>query len=85
MNNEVFGEAMENQRRHRDIKHVITEKRRLYIESEPNYYTRNFFSQNLLATKMRKKQIPMNKPVYLGSSILELREKWSCMSFGKIT
>ena len=31
-----------------------------------------FFSENLLAIEMKKKQILMNKPVYLGPIILEI-------------
>ena len=42
--------------------------------SEPNYHTTNFVSENLLAIEMRKIQILMNKAVYLGLSILELRK-----------
>ena len=63
---------MENVRKHRDIKLVTTEKRRNYLLSEPNQHTTKFFSENLLATEMRKMQIPMNKPVYLCLSMLEL-------------
>ena len=40
--------------------------------SEANYRTTKFFSENLLAIEMKKTQILMNKPVYLGLSILEL-------------
>ena len=63
---------MENMRKHRDIKLVATEKRRNYMVSEPNYHTTNIFSEDLLAIEMRKTQMLMNKPVYLGLSILEL-------------
>ena len=40
--------------------------------SEPNYHTTNFFTENLLATEMKKTEITMNKPVYLALSILDL-------------
>ena len=40
--------------------------------SEPNYHSRKFFTKRLLAIEMRKTQIFMNKPVYLGLSISEL-------------
>ena len=72
MNNAVFRKTMENVRKHRDIKLVTTERRRNYLVSEPNYHTTKFFTENLLAIEMRKTQILMNKPVYLGLSILDL-------------
>ena len=68
-NNAVFGKIMENVRKHRNIKLVTTEKGRNYLVSEPNYHTVKFFTENLLAAEMRK---TMNKPVYLGLSILDL-------------
>ena len=60
---------MENVRKHRDIKLVTTEKRRNYLVSEPNYYTKNFFTENLLTIEMKKTEILMNKPVYLKQMI----------------
>ena len=72
MNNGVFGKTKENVRKHGDIKLVTTERRRNYLASEPNYHTTKFFKENLLVKEMRRTQIPMNKPVYLGFSILEL-------------
>ena len=43
--------------------------------SESNYHTPKFFTGHLLAIEMKKKEILMNKPVYLGLSILETRIK----------
>ena len=40
--------------------------------SKPNYHTTKFFTENLLAIKIRKTQILMNQPVYLGLPILNL-------------
>ena len=73
MNNAVFGKIMENVRKHRDIKLVTTKRKRDYLVSEPNYHTTKFFTKHLLAIEMKKKtEVLMNKPVYLGLSILEL-------------
>ena len=72
MNNAVFGKTMENVRKHRDIKLVRTDKRRNRLVSEPNYHTTKYFSENLLAIEMKKTKAKMNKPVYLGMSILDI-------------
>ena len=56
MKNAVFEKPMENVRKQRDIKLVTTEARRNYFVSEPNYHTIKFFSENLLAIEMKKKQ-----------------------------
>ena len=63
---------MENVRKHRDIKLVTTERRRNYLVSEPNYHTTNFYTEMLLAIEMKKTEILVNKPVFLGLSILAL-------------
>ena len=70
--NALFGKSMENARKHGDIKFFTTERRRNYFVSEPNYHTTKFFTENLLAIEMNNTEILMNKPVYLGLSILEL-------------
>ena len=64
-NNAVFGKPIESVRKRRDIKLVTTELRRNYLVSEPNYHATTFFSENLLAIEMRKKQIFINTSVYL--------------------
>ena len=72
MNNAVLGKTMENVRKNRDIKLVTTDKRRNQLVSEPNYHTTKWFSENLLAIEMKKTKVKMNKPVFLGLSILEI-------------
>ena len=62
---------MEHVRNHRDIKLVTTEARKDYLVLEPNYHTTKAFSDNLLAIEMKRTQILMNKPVYIGLSVLE--------------
>ena len=72
MNNAVFGKTMENIRKHRDIKFVTTDKKRSKLVSEPNYHTINYISEGLSIIEMNKTKVKMNKPIYLGLSILEI-------------
>ena len=72
MNTTVFGKTMENVRNHRNIKLVTTDKRRNQLASEPNYHTTKYFSENLMAIEMKKTKVKMNKPIYLGMSILDI-------------
>ena len=74
MNNAVFGKTMENVRKHRDIKLVTTDEKRSKLVSEPNYHTINCISENLSIIEMRRTKVKMNKPIYLGLSILEISE-----------
>ena len=62
MNNAIFG----------NIKLVTTDKRRNQLASEPNYHTTKYFSENLMAIEMKKTKVKMNKPIYLGMSILDI-------------
>ena len=61
---------MENKRKHWDIKLVTTDKRRNQLASEPNYHITKYFSKNFMAIEMKKTKVNMNKPIYLGMSIL---------------
>ena len=72
LNNAVFGKTMENIRKHRDIKLVTTDKKRSKLVSEPNYHTINLISEDLSIIEMKKTKVKMNKPIYLGLSVLEI-------------
>ena len=63
---------MDNVKNHRDIKLVTTNETRNRLVSEPNYHTTKHFSEDLLAIKMKKAQVKMNKSIYLGMSILDI-------------
>ena len=74
INNEVFGKTMENVRKNRDMKLVRTDIRRNCLVSEPNYHKTKWFSEDLVAIEMKKIEVKMNKPVYLGLSLLEINK-----------
>ena len=72
MNNAVFGKTMENVRKYRDIKLVTYDKRRNRLVSEPNYHSSKYISKDLMIIEMRKVEVKMNKPIYLGQAILDI-------------
>ena len=71
LNNVVFGKTMENMRKQKNINLITAEMKRNYLVSEPNYHTRNFFTETLLAIEIGETQILINKAVYLGLLILD--------------
>ena len=72
MNNAVYGKTMENVRKHRIIKLVNNDEKRNKLVSEPNFHTKKWFSENLLAIEMKKTSVKMYKPIYLRLAILSL-------------
>ena len=71
MNNSVFGKMIENVRKRRDIKLIVTEERRKKLVSEPNYASCTTFSDHLMAIEMRKTRVFMDKPIIVGQAILD--------------
>ena len=71
MNNSVFGKMIENVRKRRDIKLIVTNERRKKLTSEPNYLSCNAFSNDLMAIEMRKTRVLMDKPIIVGQAILD--------------
>ena len=54
------------------MKLVTADKKRSKLVSEPNYHTIDLISEDLSITEMKKTKVKMNKPIYLGLSILEI-------------
>ena len=71
MNNAVFGKTMENVGKQRCKNYCNIKKKELFSIRTKLCY-RTFFTELLLAVEMKITEILMNKPVYLGLSILEL-------------
>ena len=74
MSNAVIGKTTENIRKYRDIKLVISDKKRSILVSEPNYHTNKHISDDLIIIEMEKVEVKMNKPIYLSQVILEISE-----------
>ena len=72
MNNSVFGKTMENIRKHRNIKLVMTQEKYLHTVMKPNFKSGVLFGENLMGCEMGEIKVVMNKPVYFGQAILDL-------------
>ena len=74
MNNSVFGKTMENLRKRVDVKlvrsHEEDKMRRLI--ADPSFARATVFDDNLAAIHMHKTKLLLNRPVYVGMSILDL-------------
>ena len=62
---------IENVRKGREIKLIVSEERRKKRVSEPNYASCTTFSDRLIAIEMRKTRIYMDKPILVGQAILD--------------
>ncbi|MEW8333911.1 MAG: hypothetical protein AB2692_23475 [Candidatus Thiodiazotropha sp.] len=73
-NNSVFGKTMENLRKRVDVKLVRAneeDKLRRLIAS-PAFARANIFDDDLAAVQMHKSRLVLNRPIYVGMSILDL-------------
>ncbi|GFS10029.1 hypothetical protein ElyMa_006636600 [Elysia marginata] len=74
MNNSVFGKTMENLRKRVNVKLVRSheeDKLRRLIAS-PSFARANIFDDDLAALHMHKSRLTLNRPIYVGMSILDL-------------
>ena len=72
MNNSVFGKTLEYIRNRVDIRLISSDKVTQKLAARPNYERCTIFDENPIAVHMKKTKLYFNKPVYLGTSILDL-------------
>lgn len=72
MNNAIFGKTLENKRKHKNVK-LVTDARKLEkLAAKPNFNTSIIINENLVAVCMDKTSIKMDRPLYVGMSILDI-------------
>ena len=70
MNNSVFGKTMEHLRKRISVKLVNNAKDYVRCISKPSFVSQKIFSKNFVAIHKIKPVLALNKPVYIGFSIL---------------
>lgn len=71
MNNPVFGKTMEKVRKQRDVKLVTTNKKKKSFSIRTQLSHNKMISRKRTSNRNEKKE-KLNKPLYLGISILEI-------------
>ena len=72
MNNSVFGKTMENLRNRTNIKLITDEKQLNKYISKPSFVGAKIFNENLAAVHNSVIKLKLNKPIYVGFSILDI-------------
>ena len=72
MINSVFGKTMENLRKRITVKLVNNSKDYVRCISKPSFISQKILSQNFVAIPEVKTVLTLNKPIYVGFSILDL-------------
>ena len=72
MNNSIYGKTCENQKKRTDIKLVTQEEKRKKLMEKPHCMSFKIFDEDLAAVEMRKLKTMIDKPFYVGFSVLEL-------------
>jgi len=79
MNNAVFDKTMENVRNHVNVRLLTCWEGRFGAEAmiaKPNFHSRSVFSENLVATEMRKLEVKFNKSIYVGMWIFDISKTY---------
>ena len=74
MNNSVNGKTMENLRKRADVKlvHSHGEDKLGRLIASPAFARANIFDDDLAAIQVHKSRLELNRPEYVGMSILDL-------------
>ena len=72
MNNSVFGKTMENLRKRSNIRLETDPEHLIKLTKKPTYVSSKIFDENLVGVQMKNVSLFLNKPSYVGFSILEL-------------
>ena len=72
LNNSVFGKSMENVREYKNIRLITDSDHFTQVVADPRYEESVVFDDNLVAVKMKRVKVRLDKPIYVGFTVLEL-------------
>ena len=78
--NSVYGKTMENLRKRISVKLVNNEKDYLKHATKPTFISQKIFDKNFAAIHEIRPVLTLNKPIYVGFTVLEL-SKWLMYDF----
>ena len=74
--NSLYGKSIENKRNHCEVKIVLKEKAAEKHVRKPTFEQFVILDENKVLIKMKKANILLDKPIYLGFSVLEFAKKY---------
>ncbi|UYV83819.1 hypothetical protein LAZ67_X000294 [Cordylochernes scorpioides] len=72
LNNSVYGKTIENLRKRVRVEVVTEPERAAKLMAKPTLDSFHIIEEDLVILKMKKRNLTLNKPVYIGFTILEL-------------
>ena len=71
LNNCIYGKSIENIRKRINGKLINDKKKYLRCGNKPSFISQKIFDKNFVAVHCSKTVLTLNKPIYVGFSILE--------------
>ena len=75
LNNMVFGKTMEDKRKHLDFEIVSDERWFMKCVKNPSFKHSHIINENLVGVEKRKPKLKLDKPIFIGMSILDLSKQ----------
>jgi hypothetical protein len=72
MNNSFFGKTCQDVRKYKDVKIVMDEEKSRKLIARPTLKQLKVYDENLVAIQLKKSEVVLNKPRYIGMAILDI-------------
>ena len=82
MKTACLGKTMEDKRKHLDFEIVSDETRLMKCINNPSFQTSHIINENLVGVEKRKPTLKLDKPIFIGMSILsmEILLRWCILT-----